>query len=205
MINTLANRKNQILITFILIGLSNLSYAHGFYGGSGWLHPLTGIDHVMAMIAVGAWSAQIGGRAIWYVPSTFLLAMLVGGVSGYLHLHIPYTEFGVSISVFLLGLAIALECKITILLAAVVVALFGVCHGYAHGAEMPLQQNKAIYTIGFLATTAGLHIFGATGAMLILDNSIRSRGRLYLRVCGAICAIIGIYLLLKLLHINIKF
>jgi urease accessory protein len=196
-------KKAPIIITRLQISLflflslsSHISYAHGFYGGSGWLHPLTGVDHMMAMIAVGAWSAQLGGRAIWYVPGAFLLSMLVGGICGYSHVFIPYTEYGVSLSVLILGIVIAVEYHIAIFFAAIAVAVFGICHGYAHGAEIPLERNKITYTIGFLATTAGLHIFGATGAMLMLSN--KNNGRLYLRGCGILCAIIGVFLILKL-------
>lgn len=143
------------------------------------------------MIAVGAWSVQIGGRAVWIVPSAFVGFMFLGGVIGFEHFELPLTEVGVALSVVLLGLAIAFRQRLPVLLAAAATALFGVFHGYAHGYEMPLMQNKVTYTLGFLTTTATLHLVGAFGAHFL--QKVRSGSNL-LRLSGAASALCGVWL-----------
>src|SRR5262249_7386140 len=143
------------------------AHAHGF-AGSGWLHPLTGRDHMLAMFAVGAWSAQLGGRAIWAVPSAFVCAMAIGGMAALRGWPPPGTEILIAASVLGLGLAIALDRRFAWPVAALATALFGLAHGSAHGSEMPRTADAASYVIGFLVTTAGLHVAGAAGGLLLL-------------------------------------
>ena len=169
--------------------------AHGF-SGAGWLHPLTGLDHALAMIAVGAWSAQLGGRAIFAVPLAFVVCMLLGGIAGFAAYPIAGTELGIALSVQLLGLAIATGPRTVVLLAAAGVGIFGACHGYAHGREAPHSSGQVSYAAGFLATTAGLHIVGLMGGLLVLDEPRRAW---MLRVAGAAVAAIGLYLVCRLL------
>ena len=157
------------------------------------MHPLTGIDHMIAMIAVGAWSAQLGGKAIIYVPASFLFAMLRGGWLGFATIQIPGVEFGIALSVLILGIAIALNHKISLVIATLGVGMFGICHGYAHGNEIPNLANKYTYALGFLITTACLHLIGAIGGLIILENK---RGSLYLRLCGCGAAIVVIKLII---------
>jgi urease accessory protein len=166
------------------------SYAHGFVG-SGWLHPLTGLDHMLAMIAVGAWSAQLGGRAIYRVPLAFLAAMVLGAALGIGQYPLRGTELAIPLSVLILGVAIALERKVTPWIAALGVGLFGICHGYAHGYEMPAAENPWGYAAGFLLTTAGLHLIGAIGGQLLLESR---RGQRRLVLAGLVVAFIGGYL-----------
>jgi urease accessory protein len=175
------------------------AYAHGF-AGPGWLHPLTGPDHMLAMLAVGAWSAQVGGRAIWIVPSAFVGAMALGGALGLVGIAVPATEVGIALSVLCLGALIALESRAAIPLAAIAVGLFGVCHGNAHGLEMPGSQSPLVYAVGFLATTAGLHIVGAVLALLVLD---RNKGRMALRLGGAATSLAGVAFVLRLVGLPI--
>src|SRR5918998_194638 len=163
--------------------------AHGF-GGSGWLHPLTGMDHMLAMIAVGAWSAQLGKHALFSVPVAFVAAMVVGGIVGFEHVVLPGLEVGIALSVVLLGSAIALERRTPLFVAAIGVGLFCMCHGYAHGYEIPGLESKGVYAAGFLITTASLHVIGAVGGILILD---RAHGNRWLRCAGAMTATIGSY------------
>lgn len=188
---------NKIAFRILALAIFGIRYvsAHALPGESGWLHPLSGVDHMIAMIAVGAWSAQLGGRAIFSVPLAFVVAMFVGGVIGFTHISLPFTEKGIAVSVFLLGLAIALEHRLPIFLAIAGVGLFGICHGYAHGYEMPSMTNKYFYITGFLITTACLHLVGAIGGLLILEDK---HGRIYLRLCGGIAIIIGIWLIIGL-------
>ena len=183
---------------FLFIGLFLFPatlWGHGF-GGSGFLHPLTGIDHLIAMVAVGAWSAQLGGKAIYLVPASFLVMMCLGGLVGIQKIPVGYTEFGIALSVVLLGLAIAINKKIACLIAAMAVGIFGFCHGYSHGVEILYQRKMAEYIIGFMITTLGLHIVGAVSGLLLLEEK---NGEAMLRLAGVVGAVVGIFLFLKLL------
>ena len=171
------------------------SHAHTI-SGSGLLHPLNGIDHLIAMIAVGAYSVQLGGRAIYMVPLSFLAAMLVGGIIGFEQYIVYYTELGIALSVALLGIAIGLKERLSLLLAMIGVGLFGICHGYAHGEELPFAENQFSYAAGFMFTTACLHLIGAFGADLI-QMRINNGDRL-LQGLGFISAFVGIGLIFQL-------
>lgn len=182
--------KGLLVVVFSLLLLPQSAWAHAGTG-AGWWHPLSGIDHLLAMIAVGAWSVQIGGRAVWLVPSAFVCFMFFGGLLGFEHFELPATEVGVALSVVLLGVAIAARQRLPLALAACATGLFGICHGYAHGYEMPVLQNKIIYTVGFLSTTATLHLVGAFGAHYLQKMTIGER---VLRLLGAASALCGIWL-----------
>ena len=186
----MASLSSRSLFLLVALITASPAYAH-VSGEAGWLHPLFGLDHLLAMIAVGAWSSQIGGRAIWIVPSAFVGFMFLGGLAGFEHLELPTTEIAVSFSVVLLGLAIATKQRLPIAIASAATALFGIFHGYAHGYEMPLMNNKVSYTLGFLTTTALLHVFGAVGAHFLLKSS---KGDKLLKLLGAFSALCGIYL-----------
>ena len=168
-------------------------FLHAFMG-SGFLHPLTGVDHMVAMISVGAWSAQLGRRYLITVPLAFLVMMCIGGTLGVFNITVPYTESGIVLSVLLLGFAIVVNQTVGRVLAALAVGVFGLCHGYAHGKEIPLQLHVPLYIFGFLVTTLFLHIVGAVGGLLLLEEQ---RGALYLRAAGGIVFMVGIYLLIK--------
>lgn len=182
--------KTPVFVCLGLLGAITC-WGHGL-SGSGLLHPLTGLDHFLAMIAVGAWSAQLGGKALISVPGCFLLAMLLGGVTGLSQLSSPYLDGAIATSVILLGLAITIDKRISWIPAGLAVGLFGFSHGVAHGLEIAQSSTSIGYITGFLVTTAGLHMVGAVGGLLILEDV---RGRIHLRVLGTITAIIGIYLL----------
>ena len=166
---------------------------HGF-AGSGLLHPLTGLDHMMAMIAVGAWSAQLGGKNIIRVPLGFVTVMCIGGVLGVHSAALPFVETGIVFSVILLGLAIAANRRMAAPLAALAVGIFGLCHGYAHGREWPHLQQPSLYITGFLVTTATLHVVGAVGGLLLLE---RKDGARALRRAGVFVFLVGVYLLVR--------
>lgn len=159
-----------------------------------WLHPLTGADHLVAMVAVGAWSAQLGGRAVWTVPAAFLAAMWVGGLVGFALLDLPAIELGVALSVLLLGMVIALGGRLAPSLAAAATGAFGFCHGYLHGYELTVVEQRALATAGFLATTAILHVAGLAAAQLALA---RAPGARMLRLCGALASGFGVWLVLR--------
>jgi urease accessory protein len=147
---------------------------------------------MLAMVAVGAWSAQLGGRALYTVPLAFLGAMAIGATLGMGHVGLTGTEFGIALSVLLLGSAIALERRTVLWIAAIGVGLFGVCHGYAHGAEIPSSEHLTSYAAGFLITTVGLHLVGAIGGLLLLESK---RGKRWLGLAGVTIAVVGVYLL----------
>lgn len=159
---------------------------------AGLAHPVLGVDHFLAMVSVGILSAQIGGRAIWTVPATFVSVMGVGGLLGWLDVGLTSIEFGIAFSVLILGLAIAADRKMPVLLAMVAVGIFAIFHGYAHGAEMPTVAAPVRYALGFMTGTAALHIAG----VLMGDISQHyARGKILLRVAGAAIAGAGTWFL----------
>lgn len=140
-------------------------HAHtGHDGGTGFTHgfehPITGLDHILAMIAVGLWAAQIGGRAIWIVPASFVTAMLFGGIAGMNGFALPYLEQGIAASVLLLGLVIAFAVRPPVYVPALIVAAFALFHGVAHGAEMPETASGLAFGLGFILATSLLHLIG---------------------------------------------
>jgi urease accessory protein len=146
------------------LALADPAWAHpGTLAGVGWTagfaHPLGGLDHVLAMVAVGVWAAQLGGRAVWLVPASFVAMMLVGGALGAGGIAVPAVEPGVLGSVLLLGLMIAFAVRAPMALGMVAVGVFALFHGHAHGAEMPAGAG-AVYVLGFAAATAALHAVG---------------------------------------------
>lgn len=167
-------------------------WAHVFAGdagpAAGFMHPLTGPDHFLAMFTVGVLSARIGGRAVWAVPAAFVTVMLAGGIVGMAGAALPGAEIGVAASVIVLGLLLALGERTPMALALVAAGMFGLYHGYAHGREMPRVNAPALYALGFLVSTAGLHVMGAlTGALVLC----RPRGAARLRIAGALVGVAG--------------
>jgi urease accessory protein len=160
----------------------------------GFMHPISGLDHVLAMVAVGVLAALLGGRAMWLVPTSFVAMAAVGGVLGVQGVPVPFVEFGISASVILLGLAIALQAKLPLGWAAGLVGLFGLYHGYAHGAEMPADASGLGYGVGFLAATAMLHIAGI-GLGLGIAQLAKSSATRFARTGGAAIALAGVALL----------
>jgi urease accessory protein len=133
---------------------STVGFVHGF------VHPVTGIDHVLAMIAVGLFAANLGGRALWAVPLTFVSVMAVGGALGVAGIGVPFVEAGIAVSVIVLGLAVALQWKWPVAAAMALVGIFAIFHGHAHGAEMPVDASGLEYGLGFMLATALLHVVG---------------------------------------------
>ena len=147
-----------------LLALSGAALAHSDAGAAssfahGLVHPIGGIDHVLAMVAVGLYAALLGGRALWLVPATFVGAMAIGGALGMAGLALPHGEAGIALSVIALGLAVALRISLPVLLATALAGLFAIFHGHAHGTEMPDASGLA-YAAGFVLATALLHGVG---------------------------------------------
>lgn len=181
----------------VFLSLPSLLYAHTGYGGggfvSGLMHPVLGFDHLLAMVSVGILSAQMGGQAIWKVPATFVMVMMIGGILGISGVGIPVSEYGIAASVLFLGVALFAERKLPVAFAMIFVGFFAVFHGYAHGVEMPEIARPLYYSLGFTAGTALIHIFG----VLIGYFATKSRtGSNLLRFAGAGIAGIGLYILM---------
>lgn len=176
-----------------------LSYAHGNAGDSGIIsgltHPVFGPDHLIAMVTVGLLSAQIGGRAIWSVPLTFVMVMAVGGVLGMRGVGLPFVEYGIALSVVALGAALASEKRMPVMIAMVFVGMFAIFHGHAHGTEMPNIAEPAMYALGFSSATAGLHILGAAAGYMTV---CRSYGAGLLRFTGMLIAASGTYFVIQI-------
>jgi urease accessory protein len=176
------------------------AYAHIILGeqggfGSGFAHPLTGPDHFLAMFAVGLWSAQMGGRSVWRLPVIFPMIMVIGGIVGMSGLPLPAIEIGIALSILALGGAIVLAWRPAEWIALILIAYFALCHGYAHGVELPLATDPADYAIGFVLATGMIHLFGI-GVGTALGKPMQ--GRLS-RALGAVIAVSGIYFLVPAL------
>ena len=163
-------------------------HTHGFENGL--LHPLTGLDHICAMVAVGLWAAQRGGRALWLVPLTFVSVMIIGGILGMGGINVPYVEQGIAASVLVLGIFIAAAVRLPLTASIAIVGLFALFHGYAHGAEMPESVSGFAYGIGFVVATASLHLCGI--ALGIATQRFASAQTV--RYLGGGIAACGIYL-----------
>lgn len=144
-------------------------HTHGF--SYGFLHPIGGLDHMLAMVAVGLFAASLGGRALWAVPATFVAVMAIGGALGIAGIAVPFVEIGIALSVVVLGLAVALQWKAPVALAMLLVGVFAVFHGHAHGGEMPADASGAEYAAGFMIATALLH-----GAGIALGIAVQRIG-----------------------------
>lgn len=160
---------------------------------AGLLHPWLGLDHLLAMTAVGLVAAQMGGRALWALPAAFLGAMIIGGTLGMLGLALPGVEMAIALSIIVLGIALAISQKWPLLAAAAIVAACGAFHGHAHGTEMPALAAPIAYAIGFIAATAVLHIVGVTAGYFAMKHQPTTTA---LRVSGAAISVAGVLILL---------
>ncbi len=185
------------VLTAGMIGLAGAAHAHtGDAHGAGFVHgfahPFGGLDHLLAMVTVGLWAAQRGGRALWVVPLSFLGMMLVGGLLGLNGVELPSVELGIAASLVVLGSLVALAVRPSAWLGAAIVGAFAVFHGHAHGAEAPEAGAPALYAVGFVAATALLHLLGIAGFRSVAAAKI---GGTLVRVAGAAVAASGVALL----------
>ena len=165
--------------------------AHGFMHG--FVHPIGGLDHVLAMVAVGAFAVRLGGRAVWLVPAAFVAMMAVGGLAGMEGIQLPFVETGIALSVVVLGLAVAFQWNLPVAAASALVGLFAVFHGHAHGSEMPVDASGPSYAIGFMLATALLHVVGIGLGLAV--GRIGTRSKLALQASGGAMALAGVALL----------
>ena len=169
----------------------------GEVGGflTGVQHPVSGLDHVLAMIAVGLWGAQLGSPALWMLPVAFPMMMACGGMLGLMGLPMPGVEVGIAVSAVVLGVMVLAEARPTLSATLAIVAFFAVFHGHAHGTELPEGQSGLLYSMGFVMATGCLHGVGiAIGLIHRWDI-----GRLALRGAGTIVMAGGLYFLWRAL------
>lgn len=183
-----------ILLVFFLPMLAHAHTGMGQTGGfgPGASHPIAGLDHICAMVAVGVWAAQRGGRAIWFVPLIFVSIMALGGLLGMAGVFIPLVEQGIVASVFILGILIAASVRLPITASVVIISMFAFLHGHAHGSEMPELASGLTYGLGFMFSTAFLHICGIGFGLL----AQRLGSMQLVRYAGVVIAACGIYLCL---------
>jgi urease accessory protein len=184
-------RSATIVLLCLLLWPSSASahilgdQAGGFI--SGFVHPISGLDHILAMVSVGLWGAQLGAPAIWALPVTFPMVMAFGGMLGLMGVPLPGTEIGIALSAIGLGAMVASEARPPLWIAAALVAFFAIFHGHAHGTELPPDESGVLYSIGFVVATGMLHL---TGIGIGLIHRWKA-GEVALRLGGAGVAIAG--------------
>ena len=184
------------LAVFALTGFSSAALAHvgdhpHMSFAEGLAHPFTGLDHMLAMVAVGLWASQLGRPALWVLPAVFPLVMAIGAVFGMSGRDLPWLEIGVAGSVLVLGAAIALSLRPSLALSVALVAGFALLHGYSHGAELPADVSGLTFAIGFIVATLVLHAIGI-GLGLVAN---RMPVRYLAQSAGAAIAAAGLVLL----------
>lgn len=167
--------------------------AGGFY--SGFLHPILGWDHVVAMVAVGLWGAFLGSPAIWVLPIVFPLVMAIGGALGVIGIPLPAVETGIALSAIVLGAMVAFAVRPRIWVAAVIVGAFAIFHGHAHGTELPSAANPLAFSLGFVIATGLLHLSGVAFGLLTRWPA----GTTAVRSGGAIISVVGLAFLAGIL------
>ena len=158
------SQRISIFLAITYLFTSSLAFAHTGIEAhdslSGFAHPFSGFDHWVAMVAVGLWAAQSGGRATWIVPLSFVSVMVVSGILSMFIAPFPFIEGGITLSILVLGLLIAAAVRLPILVSSIIVGMFAIFHGFAHGSEMPANSDALIYTAGFITSTVLLHLVG---------------------------------------------
>jgi urease accessory protein len=186
------------LSAILLVATSTRALAHtgdvtgGFLGGLA--HPMFGVDHVVAMVAVGLWGAFLGAPAIFLLPIVFPLVMAAGGVLGILGIPLPAVEFGIAASAVVLGAMVALAAKPPLWVAAVLVGAFAIFHGHAHGVELPPGADAVAYSVGFVIATGLLHLAGIGFGLLARWPA----GQVAVRAAGCAIALAGVVFLSRM-------
>ena len=192
----ITTRWIAVLAAILLWGQS--AFAHvtkGEAGGfvTGFRHPLSGMDHVLAMVAVGLWGAQLGAPAVWLLPVAFPMVMAFGGMLGLMGVPLPGVEYGIALSAILLGAAVMFKVRPPLVVAAILVGFFAIFHGHAHGTELPPGQSGLLYSIGFVIAAGCLHALGIS----IGTVHRWSWGQKLLRLAGACVALGGFFFMWK--------
>jgi urease accessory protein len=168
---------------------ADTSHGGGFVAG--FLHPISGLDHVVAMVAVGLWGAVLGPPALWVLPVAFPMVMAFGGLLGLLGVPIPGVEIGIAVSGVVMGLMVLFELRPPLWVAALIVSAFAVFHGHAHGAELPAGSNALLFSLAFVIATGLLHLVG----ILLGETRRWPGGRRFVQVAGAVVALVGLWFL----------
>ena len=188
----------SIPLLIILLCWAPSAFAHPQKGEAvgfltGFRHPISGLDHVLAMVAVGLWGAQLGSPAIWLLPVAFPMVMAMGGMLGLMGVPLPGTEYGIAMSAILLGAAVLFEIRPPLTIAAILVGFFAIFHGHAHGTELPPGQSALLYSMGFVIATGCLHAVG-----IGIGTVHRWRwGQKLLRAAGGLVTVGGVFFLWK--------
>jgi urease accessory protein len=189
--------KSTLTILFNLV-CAQTAWAHveggqaaGFI--TGLQHPWSGLDHVLAMIAVGLWGAQLGSPALWLLPIAFPMMMAMGAMMGLMGIPVPGVEIGIALSAIVLGMMIFVEVRPKLAVAVAMVGIFAIFHGHAHGTELPEGQSGLLYSMGFVIATGCLH---GVGIAIGLVNGLPA-GKLVLRGAGSFIAAMGVFFLWK--------
>lgn len=182
------------VIVFLFIPLLLMAHdGHGSSFTSGLIHPILGLDHLLAMLSVGILSAQIGGKAIWSVPAVFVGVMLFGGLMGIGSENFSFIEPAIALSVIALGIAIAFNEKLPLLMTMAFVGFFGFNHGFAHGVEMPQLAHTFLYAVGFILGTTIIHLVGVGIGYFSTKTEKNSKT---LQFVGAFIAGMGLHILI---------
>lgn len=184
--------RGPIPCFIMMLAMASTAHAHsetGAAGGfsSGFLHPLFGLDHVVAMVAVGLWGAFLGNKAMWTLPVVFPMVMALGGALAIVGVPLPYVEIGIALSGVVLGLMVAFMVKPPLWVSATLVGIFAIFHGHAHGTELPEASSPLTFAMGFVIATGLLHLCGIALGLL----TKWPWGTTVVRAGGAAVAIIG--------------
>ena len=191
---TISQKAMGGLAVLALLATPSSAWAHiqageaaGFL--SGVHHPISGWDHILAMVAVGLWGAQLGAPAVWLLPITFPMVMSLGAMMGLLGIPLAGVEIGIALSAIVLGAMVLTEKRPPLWVAACIVGFFAIFHGHAHGTELPAGQSGLLYSAGFVMATGCLHGVGIAIGLIHRWTT----GRIFLRVAGATVALAGVY------------
>lgn len=199
MLNNFMRRFLLAIGTFTLAILpAAIAHAHVSVGETsgfwhGLQHPIGGLDHILAMLAVGLWAAQLGGHAVWSVPLAFVSIMTLGGVLGMSSVPLPFVEQGIIASDLILGALVLMATRLPLAVSISLVGILAIFHGYAHGEEMPKDTSALEYAVGFVVATAALHLSGV-GIAMLMNKFLQDR---LVRLAGGGIIIGGIYVLVQ--------
>ena len=193
-------RQIITIVTEMVILSASSAHAHIQHGGAmgfttGFYHPWSGWDHILAMVAVGIWGVQMGQPAIWLLPVTFPVIMSIGGFLGLIGCPLPGTELGIGLSALLLGVMVVAEARPPLWVAVILVGIFGLYHGHAHGTELPPNEDGLSYSIGFVIATGCLHGVGITMGLIHRWKA----GAIALRIAGIVIMCGGVFFTWKAL------
>jgi urease accessory protein len=188
-------QQKTLKVLVLLLIIPSVAMAHTGVGDlsgfiHGFSHPMCGVDHLLAMVAVGLWGAQIGGRVTWLVPGSFVSVMIVGGILGFSSVPIPFIESGILASILIMGILIAGAFRLPTIVGVIIVGFFAMFHGYAHGAEMPVSIGAVSYSLGFALSTAIIHSVGIASGLGLRQLNFEKMARF----AGGAIMLSGLYL-----------